>query len=63
MSAAVASLLNSLGHLSVNERQEFFSVVISPQIKMTETAETDWSEDDFSLVAAQTFARLDAEEN
>lgn len=63
MSAAVASLLDSLGHLSADERHEFFSVVISPRIKVAEDAETDWSDDDFSLVAAQTFARLDAEEN
>ncbi len=58
MSAAVSQLLDGLDRLSASERYEFLSMIAIPAAQGAE----DWTEDDFSLVGAQTFARLDAEE-
>lgn len=58
MSHVVATLLEELGRLSPDERSEFFSLVTVP----AESRSDDWTDDDFSAVAAQTFARLDVEE-
>lgn len=58
MSAAVTQLLAGLDRLSASERYEFLSLMAIPSAPSSE----DWTEDDFSMVAAQTFARLDAEE-
>lgn len=58
MSQAVANLLEELVRLSPEERSEFFSMVTVP----AQARLDDWTDDDFSAVAAQTFARLDVEE-
>ena len=58
MSLAVSQLLASLDRLSAAERYEFLSTIALPTHKSAD----DWSDDDFTMAAAQTFARLDAEE-
>jgi hypothetical protein len=58
MSSAVSQLLDGLDRLSATERYEFLSMVAIPVAERSE----DWTDDDFSVVGAQTFARLDAEE-
>ncbi len=58
MTAAVSQLCSSLQQLSSAERVEFLALIIQPR----ESSTTEWTEDDASLVAAQSFARLDAEE-
>ena len=58
MSAAVLQLLHGLDRLSAVERLEFLSLIAIPSSQGAE----DWTDDDFSIAGAQTFARLDAEE-
>ena len=59
MSQALAHLAAEFRELSDSERVEFCWIVgLAPPAD----AQADWTEDDFSAAAAQTFARLDAEE-
>lgn len=58
MSAAVIQLLANVEKLTAAERYEFLSMIAAP----ASSSEDEWSDDDFSRVAAQTFARIDAEE-
>ena len=58
MSAAVSHLLAEIQKLTAAERYEFLALIAAPASE----AQEDWSDDDFSRVAAQTFARIDAEE-
>ncbi len=58
MSQAVIRLVDEFRKLSPRERVEFFSMATEPK---PESAE-DLTESDFSAIAAQTFGRLDAEE-
>ena len=57
MSEAVVTLLRQFQKLSARERSEFLSASQSPNGDYG-----DWSNDDAVLFAAQSFARLDAEE-
>jgi hypothetical protein len=57
MSEAVVTLLRQFKKLSAKERSEFLSASLSPNGDYG-----DWSNDDTVLFAAQSFARLDAEE-
>ncbi|MEB3122072.1 MAG: hypothetical protein VKL41_12715 [Snowella sp.] len=57
MSKAVITLLRQFKKLSTRERSEFLAASLSP------TGDYGgWSDDDAVLFAAQSFARLDAEE-
>lgn len=58
MSKAVATLLSQFKKLSASERVEFLAATLNPQENYGE-----WDNDDAVLLAAQTFARLDAEED
>ncbi len=58
VSHSVSHLLHQVNLLSAFERVEFLAHLVRPQSK----PESDWTEDDFSAMAAQSFARLDAEE-
>jgi hypothetical protein len=57
MSEAVVTLLRQFKELSARERSEFLSASLSPNGNYG-----DWNNDDAALFAAQSFARLDAEE-
>jgi hypothetical protein len=57
MSKAVITLLRQFKKLSAREKSEFLSASLSPTGDYG-----DWSNDDAVLFAAQSFARLDAEE-
>ena len=57
MSEAVVTLLREFKKLSARERSDFLSASLSPTGDYG-----DWSKDDVALFAAQSFARLDAEE-
>lgn len=57
MNAELSLALDAFAHLSPAERRAFFSVVTRPQAEAE-----DWTDEDYSALAAQTFSRLDAEE-
>jgi len=57
MSEAVVTLLRQFKKLSAKEKSEFLSASLSPNGDYG-----DWNNDDAVLFAAQSFARLDAEE-
>ncbi|MGV2391270.1 MAG UNVERIFIED_CONTAM: hypothetical protein LVR29_33505 [Microcystis novacekii LVE1205-3] len=57
MSEAVVTLLKQFKKLSAKERSQFLSANLNPNGDYG-----DWSDDDAVLFAAQSFARLDAEE-
>ena len=57
MSEAVVALLKQFKKLSARERSEFLAASLNPNGDYG-----DWSNDDAVLLAAQSFARLDAEE-
>jgi hypothetical protein len=57
MSEAVVTLLSQFKKLSASERSEFLAASLDPNGDYG-----DWSNDDALLLAAQSFARLDAEE-
>lgn len=57
MSEAVAALLRQFNKLSASEKSEFLAASLNPKEDYG-----DWSNDDAVLLAAQSFARLDAEE-
>ena len=57
MSEAVVTLLRQFKKLSAREKSEFLSASLNPNGDYG-----DWSNDDAVLLAAQSFARLDAEE-
>lgn len=58
MSVAVSHILAEVGKLTAAERAEFLSLIAAPSADN----EGDWTDDDFSRVAAQTFVRIDADE-
>lgn len=58
MTATVSQLYFGLQQLSATVRAEFLALITRPR----EAPSAEWTEEDASLVAAQTFARLDAEE-
>ncbi|NJL81855.1 MAG: hypothetical protein HC890_00580 [Chloroflexaceae bacterium] len=60
MSEAVVTLLRQFKKLSASERSEFLAASLSPNGDYGDYG--DWSNDDAVLLAAQSFARLDAEE-
>lgn len=57
MSEVVVTLLRQFKKLSAREKSEFLSASLNPNGDYG-----DWSNDDAVLLAAQSFARLDAEE-
>ena len=57
MSEAVVTLLSQFKKLSPSEKAEFLAASLNPNQDYG-----DWSDDDAVLLAAQSFARLDAEE-
>jgi len=57
MSEAVVTLLRQFKKLSASERSEFLAASLNPNGDYG-----NWSNDDAALLAAQSFARLDAEE-
>jgi hypothetical protein len=57
MSEAVAVLLRQFKKLSATEKSEFLAASLNPNGNYG-----DWSNDDSALLVAQSFARLDAEE-
>ena len=57
MTQSVSALLDQFQRLSAVEKSEFLSACLQPDDNYGE-----WSADDAAVVAAQTFARLDAEE-
>jgi hypothetical protein len=57
MSEAVVTLLRQFKKLSARERSEFLSASLSPNGDYG-----DWNNDNAVLLAAQSFARLDADE-
>ncbi len=58
MSKAVSKLIGEFEQLSPKERSEFISVAISQRLTHEDLGE----ENEAALIAAQTFARIDAEE-
>lgn len=58
MSGNVATLLEEFQRLTPSERAEFLAATLKPKEDYGE-----WADTDVALVAAQTFARLDAEES
>lgn len=57
MTETVTSLIDVFRTLTAKERAEFLSASLNPSGEYG-----DWSEEDSLIVAAQTFARIDAEE-
>ena len=57
MSEAVLTLLRQFKKLSASEKAEFLAASLNPNGDYG-----DWNNDDAIVLAAQSFARLDAEE-
>ena len=57
MSETVIALLEQFRGLSASDRAEFLSAALKPRGNYGE-----WTENDAALVAAQSFAEIDAEE-
>jgi len=57
MTQSVSALLDQFQRLSAVEKAEFLAASLQPDDDYGE-----WSADDAAVVAAQTFARLDAED-
>jgi len=58
MSDSVETLIQEFQRLSPSERAEFLAATLKPTENYGE-----WTDTDSAMVAAQAFARLDAEEN